>query len=326
MSTHFATHRRESPAALSGEPLHSTGSRRRGLVDRITGGAHPALFLFTVPALTLLVIFFIIPTFEGFRFAVTDWNGYSAAYRNVGLNNFTKILGNGDDLFRNAMVNNLKLMVFVVLAQTGLSLFFAVLLVRNSRASVALRALYFFPTILASVSVAFAWRFMYDPNYGLINDTLGHIGLGSFKSSFLGSGSAIFFVGISQVWAHTGQVMVIYIAGLQQIPDELYEAATVDGASRWQKFRSVTWPMAAPATAIVIAYTTIQSFKAFDLILGLSGNPPQPNVDILSTRIYAGFANSQFGYAAAESILFMLLILAVTLVQRRAARLTQARA
>jgi raffinose/stachyose/melibiose transport system permease protein len=97
----------------------------------------------------------------------------------------------------------------------------------------------------------------------------------------------------------------------------------VDGATPWQRFRHVTWPMIAPATAIVMAYTTIQSFKAFDLILGLGGNPPKPSLDILSTRIYTTFANSEFGYTAAESVLFMALIAAVTLVQRRTVRLLQ---
>ncbi len=115
--------------------------------------------------------------------------------------------------------------------------------------------------------------------------------------------------------------MVIYVAGLQQIPVELYESASVDGANRWQQFRSVTWPMIAPATAIVMAYTTIQSFKAFDLILGLGGNPPKTSLDILSTRIYGGFANSEFGYAAAESIVFMILIALLTWAQRRMVRL-----
>lgn len=329
MSATSAGPRSTAPAATTGataRPGLSAPTRRRvNWSRRLLGNAHPALYLFTVPALALLVVFFLIPTLEGFRYAVTDWDGFSAQYRNVGGRNFTRILSNGDDLFRNALTNNLKLMVFVVVAQTGLALMFAIMLVRNTKSSIAVRALFFLPTILASVSVAFAWRFMYDPNYGLINNALGHVGLGSVKSSFLGSSSlGIFFVAITQVWAHTGQVMVIYIAGLQQIPADLYEAATVDGATRWQKFKTVTWPMAAPATTIVIAYTTIQTFKAFDLILGLSGNPPQANVDILSTRIYTGFANSQFGYAAAESILFMVLIVLVTLMQRRAARLTQA--
>ena len=92
------------------------------------------------------------------------------------------------------------------------------------------------------------------------------------------------------MWFHVGQMMIIYVAGLQQIPQELYESAEIDGAGRWQQFRYVTLPMVAPATAIVMAYTTVQSFKAFDLILGLGGNPPKGSLDILSTRIYAGFA------------------------------------
>ncbi len=313
-----------SPAAPAKGP--AIPPNRTGWSRRLTGGNHPALFLFTLPALIVSIIFFLIPTLQGFQYAVTDWDGYSPDFTNVGAGNFTKVVSGGDDLFTGALLNNLKLMVVVVVLQTLAALFFAVLLVKNSKSSIALRALFFFPTILASVSVAFAWRFMYDPNFGLINSFLGSIGLGALKGSFLGnSGLAIFFVAITQVWAHTGQVMVIYIAGLQQIPAELYEAAHVDGATRWQRFRSVTWPMAAPATAIVIAYTTIQSFKAFDLILGLGGNPPASSVDILSTRIYAGFANSQFGYAAAESILFMALILVVTWMQRRAARFSAGR-
>ena len=117
-------------------------------------------------------------------------------------------------------------------------------------------------------------------------------------------------------------MMIVYIAGINQIPAELYEAATMDGAGRWQKFRYVTWPMVAPATALVVAYTTIQSFKAFDLILGLAGSPPRASLDILSTRIYAEFANFRFGYAAAQSLIFMALIALITWLQRRAVAAT----
>jgi raffinose/stachyose/melibiose transport system permease protein len=197
----------------------------------------------------------------------------------------------------------------------------AVLLTRNSKASVALRSLYFFPTILSSVSVAFVWKFVYDPNFGLINSLLRAVGLGGVQGAFLGDDSqAIYWVAMTQVWAHVGQMMIIFVAGLQAIPQELYESAELDGAGRWQQFRFVTLPMVAPAMAIVMAYTTVQSFKAFDLILGLGGNPPKGSLDILSTRIYAGFANSQYGFAAAESIIFMVLIAVITWLQRRAVK------
>jgi raffinose/stachyose/melibiose transport system permease protein len=135
--------------------------------------------------------------------------------------------------------------------------------------------------------------------------------------------TAIYWVAVTQVWFHAGQMMVIFVAGLQAVPAELYEAAEMDGAGKWTQFRHITWPMIAPATAIVVAYTTIQSFKAFDLILGLGGNPPKASLDILSTRIYTSFANSEFGYAAAESLVFMAVIAAIVVAQRRVLKLTQ---
>lgn len=284
----------------------------------------PTIYLFPLPALVLYVIFFAVPTVQAVQYALTNWDGFSATYDNVGLANFQSIL-TSDDLFRNAAVNNLKFMLVVVVFQTLLALVLAVLLARNSRGSVLLRALFFFPTILSSVSVAFIWKFVYDPNFGLINQVLDRVGLGAFQGAFLGdAGQAIYWVAVTQVWFHAGQMMIIFIAGIQQIPRELYEAAKVDGASPWEQFRNVTWPMIAPATAIVMAYTTIQSFKAFDLIIGLGGNPPRPALDILSTRIYGSFFNSEFGYAAAESVVFMVVIALITWAQRRLVRTIQA--
>jgi raffinose/stachyose/melibiose transport system permease protein len=310
------------PSTRAADRAPSRRHRRRSGATR----PHPALFLFPLPALVLYVVFFAIPTFEGVRYAITDWDGFSPQYDNVGMANFSRI-ASADDLFRGALFNNLKFMLVVVVFQTLISLALAVFLVRNSRSSILLRSLYFLPTILSSVSVAFVWKFVYDPNFGLINTALGAVGLDGLKSSFLGDDAkAIYFVAGTQVWFHVGQMMVIYVAGLQQIPSELYESADVDGASRWKQFRHITWPLVAPASAIVVAYTTVQSFKAFDLILGMGGNPPKPSLDILSTRIYAGFANSQFGYAAAESIVFMVVIALVTWLQRRAVALAQSQA
>lgn len=299
-----------------GVRLAPSPRRRRG----VRGRTHPALYLFPLPTVVLYVVFFVMPVVDALRYAATDWDGFSATYHNVGLDNLIKLATN-DDLFHNALGNNLKFMLVVVVLQTFLSLLLAIFLVRNTRASILLRAVYFLPTILSSVSVAFVWRFVYDPNYGLLNTTLDAVGLDGLQSAYLGNGAlAIYWVALTQVWFHTGQMMVVYIAGLQAIPAELYESAAMDGASRWQVFRHLTWPMIAPATAIVVAYTTIQSFKAFDLIIGLSGNPPRPSLDILSTRIYTAFANSEFGYAAAESVVFMVVIAAVTIAQRLALR------
>ncbi|GAA1611164.1 carbohydrate ABC transporter permease [Actinoplanes couchii] len=278
------------------------------------------LWLFAAPALVLYGGFFLLPAVQGLRYATTDWDGWSPAFNEVGLANLTDVVSN-DDLFRNALTNNLKFLLAVVIGQTALALLLAVLLAARSRASTFLRALFFLPTVLSSVSVAFIWKFVYDPNFGLANNLLDAVGLDAWKSAYLGNEStAILWVAVAQVWFHAGQMMVVYIAGINQIPEELYDAAKTDGAGRWQQFRHVTWPMVAPATTLVIAYTTLQSFKAFDLILGLAGNPPRAGLDVLATRIYSTFANSQLGYAAAESIVFMAAIALVTWLQNRAGK------
>ena len=286
---------------------------------------HWALYLFPIPALVMVVAFLLIPLLQSFEYAVTDWNGYSTTFKMVGLNNFTHAIFN-DSLFQNSLANTLKFTIVVVIVQTALSLLLAVLLVKNSRINVVLRSLFFFPTILSSVAVGFIWSFIYDPTFGLAHNLLKVVGLGALSGSYLGDQqTAIFWVALVQIWFHAGQLMVVFIAGLQLVPDELYEAAALDGAGKWVQFRSITWPMIAPATTIVVAYTTIQCFKAFDLILGIAGNPPSSGLDILSTRIYTSFANSQYGFASAESIIFMIVIGIVVLLQRGVLRLTQAR-
>src|SRR5699024_4034020 len=151
--------------------------------------------------------------------------------------------------------------------QTLFSLIFAMILLKNTKTNTFFRVLFFFPTILSSVSVAFIWTFVYDPNLGFLNPILEMVGLDILTQSWLGDQSiAIYSIAFVQIWFHTGQVMIIFIAGLQNIPKELYEAAIVDGASRWQKFTKVTWPLLKPTTTMVVAYITIQSFKAFDLL------------------------------------------------------------
>ncbi len=296
----------------------ATSGRKTTKARRVEG---LILLLFTVPALVLYIVFFVMPTLQSVQYSITDWNGFSASFSYVGIQNFVRAITN-DSLFTGALLNNLKFWVVVLVFQTLAALVLAVALFRNTRGSSLLRGLFFFPTILSSISVAYIWKFIYDPNYGLGNSLLHVFGV---SSSFLGSNStAIYWVALTQVWFHAGQMMTIFIAGLQSVPDEMLEAAAVDGAGRWRTFTAITWPMIAPSTSIVMAYTTIQSFKAFDLILGIAGNPPKPSMDILSSRIYTTFANNQFGYAAAEAILFVLVILLLNGGVKRLVALTQA--
>ena len=239
----------------------------------------------------------------------------------MGFRNFTNLLTN-DDLFYKTLGNNIEFTFLVVLFQTALALIFAVFLVKNTKTNIALRTLYFFPTILSSVSVGMIWLFLYDPNFGAINLFFNSIGLPSFALNWLGSeSSALYAIAFSQVWFHTGQMMVVYIAGLQQIPKELYEAAEVDGASRWKQFTSITWPMAMPTTLVVMAYTTIQSFRAFDLIMVMTNSTAGPNnsTSIFSTLVYFTLFNElRLGYAAAQTIFMVATMVLITWLQRRA--------
>jgi raffinose/stachyose/melibiose transport system permease protein len=272
------------------------------------------------PALTLFLAFYLYPALQNLQFATRRWDGITEP-ENVGFRNFTNLLTN-DDLFYKTLGNNIEFTFLVVLFQTSLALLFAVYLVKNTKTTIALRTLYFFPTILSSVSVGMIWLFLYDPNFGAINLFFNKIGLPSFALNWLGSeSSALYAIAFTQVWFHTGQMMVVYIAGLQQIPRELYEAAEVDGASRWKQFTKITWPMATPTTLVVMAYTTIQSFRAFDLIMVMTNSTAGPNnsTSIFSTLVYFTLFNElRLGYAAAQTIFMVATMLLITWLQRRA--------
>jgi raffinose/stachyose/melibiose transport system permease protein len=273
-----------------------------------------------LPALLLFLGFYLYPALQNLQFATRRWDGITEP-EFVGFRNFTNLLTN-DDLFYKTLGNNLEFTFLVVIFQTMFALLFAVYLVNNSKTNIALRTLYFFPTILSSVSVGMIWLFLYDPNFGALNLFFNKVGLSSFALNWLGEeNSALYAIAFTQVWFHTGQMMVVYIAGLQQIPKELYEAAEVDGASRWKQFRNVTWPMAMPTTLVVMAYTTIQSFRAFDLIMVMTNSTVGPNnsTNIFSTLIYLTLFNElRLGYAAAQTIFMVIVMVLITWLQRQA--------
>ena len=270
-----------------------------------------------LPAAILFAGFYFVPFIANLRYSLTRWDRITEP-EFVGLRNFVNLLTN-DDLFYKVLGNNVRFTFLVVVFQTLFSLIFALFLVKNSKSNIALRTLFFFPTILSSVSVGMIWLFMYDPNFGAVNLFFTKIGLDGFALNWLGSEtSALYAIAFTQVWFHTGQMMVIYIAGLQQIPQELYEAAEMDGASRWQQFKNVTWPMSIPTTIVVMAYTTIQSFRAFDLIFSMTQGGPNNSSNIFAVLIYQTvFSELRIGYAATQSIFFILVLVFVTVLQRK---------
>ena len=279
------------------------------------------LIWMVLPALLIYSFLYLYPALSNLLYATQKWDGITTP-EFTGLRNMTFLLTQ-DDLFRKALNNNLRFMLVVVIFQTGFALLFATFLLKNSKTNVFLRVVFFFPTILSSVSVGIIWTFLYDPNYGSITSFFKALGLEAYAPLWLGNERiTLYSIALTQVWFHTGQMIVIYVAGLQQIPIDLYEAAEVDGASRWQQFKGVTWPMALPTTAVVVAYTTIQTFKAFDLIFAMTGGGPSYASEILVTQIYnTAFISQKFGYASAQSIVLVVLVLFITWLQRRTFRI-----
>ncbi|WP_025680667.1 carbohydrate ABC transporter permease [Paenibacillus massiliensis] len=278
------------------------------------------LLLFLLPGLVLYGGLFIVPTLTGLYYSFTNWDGVSPSYQFVGTANYVDSFNS--IVFRKAFGNNIKFMLVVVLAQTFISLVLALILVRNTRTHIALRALYFLPAILSTVSVGIVWSFMYDPSIGMVNTGLQELGASVATRNWIGDPKlALYSVAAVQVWAHAGQMMIVFIAGLQAIPVELYEAAKMDGGGRWETFRQITWPLLAPSATIVVAYTTIQSFKAFDLIFTMTDGGPNYATEILSTYIYhTAFGSYSFGLASAASMMFLVLLALLTLLQFKALR------
>ncbi|MFC7751551.1 carbohydrate ABC transporter permease [Paenibacillus thermoaerophilus] len=278
------------------------------------------LLPFLAPGLALYLVLFVYPTLTGFYYSLTDWDGLSPSYRFVGLDNYVSTAK--DIVFKKSLVNNLKFMLTVVLVQTVMSLLLALRLAKQSKRNIAFRALFFVPTILSSVSVGFIWTFVYDPSLGLLNGMLKSVGLEAWTQNWLGNADiAILSVAAVQAWAHIGQMMILFVAGIQAIPNELIESARLDGANPFQLFVRVMWPLLAPAAAIVVSYSTIQSFKAFDLVFTMTGGGPNYSTEILSTYIYnSAFMNYTFGKASTASIYFLVLISLITVLQFRALR------
>jgi raffinose/stachyose/melibiose transport system permease protein len=279
------------------------------------------LIWMALPAFAVYASLYLYPALTNLLYATQRWDGITKP-EFTGFRNLTYLLTQ-DDLFRKALGNNLRFMLVVVIFQTAFALMYATFLLKNSKTNIFLRIVFFFQQFLSSVSVGIIWTFLYDPNYGSITAFLKSIGMGSHAPLWLGNEKiTLYSIALTQVWFHTGQMIVIYVAGLQQIPKELYEAADVDGATRWQQFKGVTWPMALPTTAVVVAYTTIQTFRAFDLIFAMTGGGPNYASEILVTQIYnTAFISQKFGYASAQSIVLVALVLFITWLQRKTLRL-----
>ncbi|WP_220039891.1 carbohydrate ABC transporter permease [Nonomuraea aridisoli] len=261
--------------------------------------------------MTVYVVFLVYPAVSSLWFSFTDWDGLSPAYNVVGLDNYARMLE--DPVVLTAGKNNLIWSLVTIVFPVTLGLALALLLNGKVRAKPVLRLVFYAPGVLPLVSIASIWGWLYNPQYGAINSFLSLIGLGDLAQPWLGQDStALWAVMVPAVWLRTGFPMLLYIAALQSIPAELYEAARVDGASRWRQFWHVTMPSLRSAHYIVLALSLIDSFKVFDMIYAMTYGGPGTATQVMGTWMYANvFQYYQAGYGTAIAVVITLIAIAV---------------
>jgi len=225
-------------------------------------------WVFALPAVGLLIAFHFVPVAFGSYYAFTDWNGISHA-RWIGLQNFREIFR--DPMARGALWHTLELTVCFVVAANALGLALALGLNRAVKTRHFLRTLFFAPVVLSQLATAYIWQWIFDYN-GALNRILGSVGLDSLKRAWTGNPStALWTILVVMIWQSTGLALVLYLAGLQAIPDEVYDAMLVDGASSQFRFRKVVLPMLAPAVTISVTLSVIHGLRVFDAVVALTG-------------------------------------------------------
>jgi len=270
---------------------------------------------FAAPALLVYAVVVLYPSGAGIVYAFTDWTGIGD-WSFVGFDNFTKLWG--DDAARGSLANTLLLTIAIVLVQNGIGLLLALGVHALVKSRSLLRVIFFAPAVVSPVMVAFLWKYVYNPkpNEGL-NGLLAAVGLGSWRQDWLGDPDlALWSVAFMVVWQFAGYSMVIFLAGLESVPENLHEAAMIDGAGRWQRFRHVTWPLLAPAVTVNIMLSTIGGLKLFDQVYAATNGGPGYASETLSTVLYKqAFVFGNYGYSTAIALVLALFVAAVSLVQ-----------
>ena len=277
-----------------------------------------AAYIFLAPALSAIFIFFFVPVIAAFVMSFTDFDIYAlgnlSTVRFIGFDNYIKLFD--DPLFYTALKNTFYFVIMAGPLSIAVSLGAALLL--NSKLikyKAIFRLSYFIPVVTTLVAVAIVWRFIYHPKFGIINYLLSLVGIAQID--WLGETStAMPAIVIMSVWKSFGYNMIIFIAGLQNIPEDLYEAASIEGASGWQKFKSITLPMLAPTTIFISLITMIGYFQFFaEPYIMTQGGPLNSTLSIVQYMYQEGFKWWNMGYSASIAFVFFFIILLGTIIQ-----------
>jgi raffinose/stachyose/melibiose transport system permease protein len=269
-----------------------------------------AAILFLLPALGIYGLFILYPLVRGVLLSFTDNMGGPVSSF-VGLKQYQTLLR--DQATLDALRHTLVYAAVVLVVQTTLGLFAAAMLAHRIRIRRTVSSLLLLPALMAPVMASFIWSYLYRPDGG-INTLLGEVGLQAFQQIWLGNPSiALYAIAAVNIWMFVGYSCVIFLAGYAGIPRELFDAARIDGANRWQRFRLVEWPMLAPALTVNVTLSLIGSLGVFDFPLVLTNGGPGNSTNTLALQIYRHlFNSSDFAMAAATAVLLLVLVVVVS--------------
>ncbi|MFC3883646.1 carbohydrate ABC transporter permease [Bacillus songklensis] len=269
--------------------------------------------LFVGPAFLAFTIIVLIPFFTGVYYAFTDWNGVTGNIHWVGFDNF-KYLFTEDKQFQKSFWITTKYTVVAIILTNIVGFGLALLVTQMLKTRNMLRTVFFLPNLIGGLLLGFVWQFIFVKGFASVGQLTG---ISLFELPWLGDAKTAFWgIVIVSVWQGAGYIMLIYTAALQNVPQELIEAAKIDGANRWQILRHITMPMVAPAVTVCLFLTISWSFKIFDVNLSLTNGGPFKSTEMLALNIYTeAFVNNRYGLGEAKALIFFIVVAAITTIQ-----------
>jgi len=281
------------------------------------GGIDTAAVAFIAPAFILYTLFIIVPTFSSVYYSFTSWDGISPVVKFVGLANYREIFTSAR--FGNALRNTVILTVFISIVENALALLLALLVDHVKWFKNFFRSAFYVPVLISGIVSGFIWKIMYNYNFGAINSLLTSIGLGEWKQDWLGNPKlTLLMVGFVLIWKGAGYYMIIYLASLQSVPTDVVEAAAIDGASPWQRFKTITVPLISGAFTINFTLSLINGLKVFDQISVMTDGGPGFTTETVVYLLYkVGFNEGRQGFGTAVGIVLLFIIIILNAVQQK---------
>jgi multiple sugar transport system permease protein/raffinose/stachyose/melibiose transport system permease protein len=277
-------------------------------------------FFFILPAFALYTGFVILPSLASIQLSFTNWDGINPRYRYIGLDNYLEIFSSGR--FFSALWRTLFLTLLISVGENTAALILALALDKVRWCKGFLRAVFYIPVLISGIVSGFIWLTMYNWNFGIINSILRQAGLGGLAVNWIGDPNIVLFsLALTIIWKGAGYYMVIYLAGLQGIPKDCLESATIDGASNWQSFWHITFPLLAGSLTINFTLSLINGLKIFDQIVVMTNGGPGFASETITYLIYrVAFSESRQGFGTAMAVALFVLIFLLNGVQSKILR------